>query len=110
MISVCATKPIMFKFHGSNNTCAYCFLPVVKVNKAKHLAPVIHLGAFVFKTTPQGHVPEEFDPRIPVDAGALCRHQIGQPFCMGTSARRACRKGVNQEVLTHDRFNQCSRL
>ena len=32
------------------------FLPVIKVHKAKHATPVIHLGALILKVAPEHHV------------------------------------------------------
>jgi hypothetical protein len=39
-------------------------LAVVEVDKAEHLAPVVHLGALVFKVAPQEHVFVEHQPLL----------------------------------------------
>ena len=59
VIAVGAAKPVVLALHCANNTSADGLLTVVKVNEAKHLAPVIHLGAFVLKAPAQGHVSVE---------------------------------------------------
>ena len=57
VIAVSAAKPVVLALHRADDTSANGFLSVVEMNEAKHLAPVVHLGAFVLEAPTQGHIP-----------------------------------------------------
>jgi hypothetical protein len=106
VIAVGAAKPVVLTLHCANNTGADGFLTVVKVNEAKHLAPVIHFGAFVLKAPTQGHVSVQVQARVAINDRALRCHQIGETFGMGTGGGDTDGSGVHREVLTHDQLIQ----
>ena len=110
VVAVGAAEPVVLTLHRTDHTGAHRFLTVVEVHEAKHLAPVVHLGAFVLETPPQGHVPVERKPRVPINAGPLCGDQFREPFGMGTSSRSANRSGIDSEVLTHVHLRDCVQL
>ena len=110
VVAVGAAEPVVLTLHRTDHTGADRFLAVVEVHEAKHLAPVVHLGAFVLEAPAQGHVPVQLQTGLPVHAGPLCRHQFGEPFGMGTSSRSANRSGIDSEVLTHVHLRDCDQL
>ncbi len=80
MVAIGAAEPVVLSFHRADYTRAHGFLAVVEVHKAKHFAPVIHLGALVFKASPQGHVPIELKSCFSINICPLGRNQVGEAF------------------------------
>ena len=51
VVAVGAAKPIVLALHRANHPRAHGLLTVVEMDESEHLAPVVHLGALVFKTS-----------------------------------------------------------
>ena len=86
MVSVGTAEPVVLTLHRADHAGTDGFLTVVEVDKAKHLAAVVHLRALVLKATTEGHVAVQLETGVTVNACPLGGHQLGQTLSMGTSS------------------------
>ena len=70
MVAVGAAEPVVLGLHRLDNPGGDRLLAVVEMHEAKHLAPVVHLGALVFKAPAQAHVAVEHQPLSAADIRA----------------------------------------
>ena len=124
VVAIGTAEPVMLQAHGTNHTSGNGFLAVVKMDKAKHFAAVIHFSTFIFKAPAQGHVAIKQQALIAAHAGRLERHQAFDP-CGMESSLVGRRRGGNHlkrhlglgrqgssEFLAHDNRtrHRCGRL
>ena len=105
VIAVGAAEPVVLTLHRADDAGADGLLAVVEVHKPEHLAPVVHLGAFVLEAAPEGHVLVEGQAGVAIHRGSGATHQIGETFGVRTGGRAAGGGGIDRKVLTHDRPN-----
>ena len=106
VVAVGAAEPVVLHLHRFDDARADGLLAVVKVHEAKHLAPVIHLGALVFEAPAQGHVAIEQQALLAAHRGGGGGIQILETLSMGTGhvggvGRTGGDPRSGRHVLTH---------
>jgi len=112
VVAIGAAEPVVLPLHGADHPGAHGLLAVVEVHETKHLAPVIHLGALVFKAPAQGHVAIQRQAGVPINLSPLGGHQRRQPLGMGP-CQGGCRGrgiAVHCDVLTHPQARNDAQL